>query len=82
MRASWSVNASFGQHQAFDGFSANDVRFDDFFHVGGGHVPVPDRVRINDDIRPVLALIEAARLIRAHASIQAPLFEFLLKELL
>ena len=35
-------------------------RLDDFVDVGFGHAAVPDRVRIDDDGRAVLALIEAA----------------------
>jgi hypothetical protein len=39
------------------------VRLDDLIDIGFGDMSIPDGVRIHDDIRPVLALIEAAGLV-------------------
>ena len=77
-----SIEAGIGQHQACDGLAAHDVRFDDVVHVRGGDVSVPDSIGIDDKIRAVLALIEAARLIGADLALQSSLCEFLLEELL
>ena len=45
-------------------------------------MPVPDRFRIDHDIRPVLALVEASGLIGAHSSFESAFGEFLLEQLL
>lgn len=59
MFAGGRVKAGIGQHQALDGFAADDVRFDDLIDIGFGDAPVPDRVGIDDQVRAMFALIEA-----------------------
>jgi len=56
------------------------MRFDDFLDVGGGYAAVPDGVGIHDKIRTVLALVEAAGLIRANFVLQAALGQLLLED--
>jgi hypothetical protein len=58
------------------------VGVDDFIHVGGGNVPVPDSVGIDHEIRPMFALIQAPGLVGSHTALQSPLFELLFEELL
>jgi hypothetical protein len=76
------VQAVVGQQQTLDGFAADDVRLDDFVEVSFGDVSVPDGIRIDHDIRTVLALIEATGLIGAHFALKAAFREFLLEQLL
>jgi hypothetical protein len=80
--AGFGVQTGIGQAQPLDRMSANNVRFDDLVDVGFGNVPLPDCVRIDDDRRPVLALVQAAGLIRPHFALQAALRELLLECLL
>jgi len=56
--------------QTFDRFSAEDVRVDDFVHVGGGNMSVPNRVGINDHSWTNFALIETPGFIRAHSAVR------------
>jgi len=62
--------------------AAHDVGFDDFVHVCLGDVSIPDGVRVNDQVRAVLALIEAPSLVSPHLPFQAALGQLLLEELL
>lgn len=68
--------------QALYRLSTDNVRLDDLIHVGFGDKSVPNRFGINDDGRAVLALIEAAGLVRADSPFQSTLREFLLEQLL
>jgi len=73
------VQARIGQHQTLDGFAADDVRVDDFVDVGFGDVAIPDSIGINNQVRAVLALIEAAGLVGADFALEAALRQFLLE---
>src|ERR1700687_654357 len=80
--ATRSVQAGICQAEAFDRFAAEDVGLNNLFDVGLGDVSIPDCVWIDDDIRTVFALIEAARLIGAYFPLQSSLGQFLLEQLL
>ena len=82
MLAGFGIEAGVGQAQPLDRLTANDVGFDDLVDVGFGDVPVPDGFWIDNDRRTVLALIQAAGLIRPHFALQAALRELLLECLL
>ena len=61
---SWSIVQSvdhFGHQQPRHRPAADDVLLDDFVDVALGDAAVPDIVGIDDDVRALLALIEAAR---------------------
>ena len=73
MRTTWRINAGIGQNQPFDRLSAQNVGFDDFIYVGDCDSAIPDRIRINHDIRPVLALVQAAGFIGPHPVLQPTL---------
>jgi hypothetical protein len=62
--------------------AAHDVGFDDFVHVSLRDVSVPDGVRVDDQVRAMLALIEASSLVSAHFALQAALSQLLFEELL
>jgi len=70
------------QAQSLHGLSPNDVRFDNLIDIRFGHVSVPHRIRIYHDIRTVLALVEASRLISAYASLEPAGGKLLLEEFL
>ena len=73
MFAGGCVEAGIGQTEPFYRFAPDDVGLNNLFHVGLGDVSVPDGVRVDHDVGTVFALIEAARLIRAHFALQAAL---------
>ena len=50
--------------------SAENVRFNNFFDVGFSDMSVPDCVRVDHDVRTVLALIKAAGLIGVDFTFQ------------
>ena|ERR1700730_5273222 len=62
--------------------AAHDVGFDDFVHVSLRDVSVPDGVRVDDQVRAMLALIEASSLVSPHFALQAALGQLLFEELL
>jgi hypothetical protein len=62
--------------------AAHDVGFDDFVHVSLRDVSVPDGVRVDDQVRAMLTLIEASSLVSAHFALQAALSQLLFEELL
>ena len=76
------IEARLGELKPFHGLSPDDVRLDDFIHIGRGDVPIPDCVRIDHDVGSMLALIKAAGLIGANPAFQAALGKLLLEQLL
>jgi len=82
MFTSRRIQAFFRKHQARDGFSTNNVGLDDFVDVSLGDVSVPDSVGIDHEIRSVLTLVETARLIGAHFTLEAAFSQLLFEDLL
>jgi hypothetical protein len=74
------IDARVGQPQSLNGFAANDVRLDNFVHIGWRDVAVPDPFGIHDEIGPVLALVKAARLIGANPVLQPTLRQLLFEQ--
>jgi hypothetical protein len=79
---SCGIQTGIWQSQALYWFSSNNVRFDNFVHVGGGYAPVPDGFRIDDQVGTVLALIEATGLVGSHSFFQSALRQLLFEEFL
>ena len=73
MFAGFGVQTLVWQAETFDGLIAHDMRLDNLVDVGIRDVSVPDSFRIDDDRWAMLALIEAASLIGAHATLQSTL---------
>jgi len=71
MGAGLGIDAFVGETQALDGTAGDEVLVDDFGGVFGADMAVPDGLRVNDDSAPMLALIEAAGLVDAHAGAEA-----------
>src|SRR6185503_20873409 len=65
-RAGWR-HAS--DSKSFDDAAVQEVLLDDFVDVGAVDVGIPDRLRIDHDAGPLLAAIEAARLVDAHLAL-------------
>ena len=79
MLAGFRVQAGVGKTESLDRLPVNDVRFDDLVDIGVGDVSIPDGLGVDHNRRPVLALIEAAGLVRADSSLQSALGELLLE---
>src|SRR5262245_33405238 len=67
--------------QALDGPAVHQVLLDDLVHVSRRHVSVPDLLRVDDDRAAVLALVQAARGVGAHAPLEPALVKLLLEGL-
>jgi hypothetical protein len=80
--AGFGVQARVRYAQALDWLSADDVRFDNFIHIGLGDVAVPDRLGIDYEVGAMLALVEAAGLVGSHSAFEAALRQLLLEQLL
>ena len=74
-----SIYARIPQSEALNRRATDNVAVNDFVHVCRCDATIPDRVRIDHDIRPVLALIEAARVIGSYSSLQSALGQLLLE---
>src|SRR5262249_6087620 len=73
MFANWRIDAFILHSQPLHRHSADNVRLDDLSHVLQLHAAVPYRLRINDHIRTVFALIQASSLVRPHGGLQTAL---------
>lgn len=82
MRAFLAVDTRVSHHQPLNGPSADDMRFDDFVHIGQGHAAIPNCLGIDHKVRAMFALIEAPRLIGAYSPFQSALRQLLFEELL
>jgi hypothetical protein len=82
MFTSGRIQAFIREHQARDGFSANNVGLDDFVDVSLGDVSVPDGVGIDHEIRAVLTLVETARLVGSHSTLEAAFGQLLFEQFL
>jgi len=80
--AACGVQAFIFQHQAFNRPAADNVFLHDLIHVGQRNTAVPDCLWIDHQIRPMLALVEASRLIGAHSAFQPTLGKFHFEQLL
>lgn len=76
MGAALRIQTRVGNEQAFNWLVADDVGVDNLVHVGFCDSAIPDCVGIDDDVWPMLALIEAARLVRANRSFDATPSQF------
>jgi len=77
-----SVYAVVGEHQALDWLAADDVGLDDFIDIGLSDLAIPNSVRINDDVRTMLTLIETAGLVGSHFAFEAAFGQLLLEKFL
>ena len=69
MLARRRVEAGVSKLQTRYRLAAHDMGLDDFLDIGGGHVAVPDGVGVNHDGRPVFALVETSRFVRADCDV-------------
>jgi len=79
MRAGFAVDAFVGDTQTLDRPAMHEVFLHNLRRVFGPHASIPDRIRINHDRWPMLALIEAAGLVDAHFSAEAGVLGLLLQ---
>jgi len=71
MRAALGINTLIGQPQPLHRPPVDQVLLDNLRGIFRLHVPVPDCLRIHHHRWPVLALIQAQRLVDAHGVSQA-----------
>ena len=71
MFAGFRMNTSIGQQQPFYRTASHQMRRNNFSHIRFIYVPVPDRFRIDDNGRPMFALIQAAGLVDTDRALQA-----------
>ena len=79
MLARLGVEAILKQSETCDGLAANNVRIDDFGYILQLDVSIPDAFGVDDDIRAVLALIEASRLVGSDSGVEPPSGQLLLE---
>ena len=79
MRTVLGIYARISQPQPFHRPSTHQVLGHDLFRVFRRHMPVPDRVGVHHNRRPVLALVQAAGLVNAHFCAQPGLARKLLQ---
>ena len=75
--AGLGVDAGVGDAEALDGAAVHQVLFHDLSCVFRLDAAIPDRLRVDDDGGAVLALVEAERLVDAHAGEAGSLGELL-----
>ena len=82
MLATGRVDAGIAQPQPLYWLASHDVRIDDFIHVGQRHPAIPHPIGIDHQVRTVLALVQAPRLIRPYPAFQSAFRQFLLEQFL
>jgi hypothetical protein len=76
------VKAGIGQDQSLHWLSTYDVGFDNLIHIGRRDSAIPDRVRVHDQIRTMLALIQTAGLVGAYLPLEPPRCQLFLEQFL
>ena len=66
MRTTLSIQARIRQPQPLNRASMHQVFADDLLDILHMNKPIPDRIRIHHNDRPMLTLIQAPQLIRAN----------------
>jgi hypothetical protein len=79
VRAALRVQAPIGDAQPLHWPAGNQVLGDNLFGVFRAHASVPYRIRIDHDRRAVLALVQTAGLVDAHAASQSGIARELLQ---
>lgn len=70
MRAARRVQAILREAKACHGYPADQVRSHDLLNIFRLHEPVPNRLRIHDNRRSVLTLVEATGLVDPNSPVQ------------
>jgi hypothetical protein len=76
---SGSIYAGIAKSEVLNRQATDNVAVNDFAYVCRGYTSIPDPVRIDPEIGPVLTLVEAARLIGSYSSLQSALSQLLLE---
>jgi len=71
MRTGRGIDAGLRQAEPLHRPAVHNMLLDDFGDIFRLHKPVPDRLRIDHDCGPVLALVQAAGLVGAYRRLQA-----------
>lgn len=73
MWAFLGIQAGIRDNQTLYRLVTDDVRLDDLIDIGCGDAAIPHRIGIDDDVRAMLALIQAAGFIGADCTVDASL---------
>ena len=73
------IQALVFQPESFHRTSPHDVGFNDLVYITQRDSAIPDCFRIDYNVWPMLALIEAARVVGANSALQSALGELLLE---
>jgi len=79
MRAMLRIEAGIGEPQTFHGTAMDEVLAHNFIDIFEPHKTIPDSLGIDDDGRPMLALVEAAGLVGADQMLESCLFNGVLE---
>jgi hypothetical protein len=82
VRAPLSVEAGVGEQQPLDEAAVEEMLADDLRHIFQVDKAVPDSVGIDHDDRPVLTLVEAAKLVRPDFALQSGVLDGVLERAL
>jgi hypothetical protein len=76
----WPIRRMTGHQEPFDDFTLENVALHQFRHIGFGADPIPGALGIDDDARPIFAMIQTAGLIGSNRAFDAQPFHFFFKE--
>lgn len=71
MFAGSGIDAPVGQTQSLDRTARQQMRGNNFVHIGFSDVPVPDGFRVDDHGWPMFTLVKASGLVDADAPLKA-----------
>jgi hypothetical protein len=82
VRAALSIQAAVGEQKPLHRPAMNKMLFDDLRDILSMHKAIPDRVRIDHNHRPVLALVKTPQFVRPHFALQTGVLERILEGVL
>ena len=71
MRATLCIQARIGQPQPLNRAPMHKMLVNDLFHISRMNKPIPNRIRIDHDNRPMFALVKTAQLVSAYLALQS-----------
>jgi hypothetical protein len=82
VRAPLGVEAGVGEQQPLDRAAVEEMLVDDLRHISNVDKAIPDSVGIDHDDGPMLALVEAAKLVRPDLALQTGVLDGVLERAL
>ena len=82
MRTDLRIQAGSGNNQPLHRLVADDVRVNNFVHIGRCYSAIPDSFRIDHNVGTVFALVQAARFVGAYPAFNSTLGQLDLEQTL